>query len=460
MKDHNEELELINRIRTTFLTKKMKSLSLLLSSIPNSLKKMVDLFIRKSLIKPDRYNYPIEREDGKLKLPSNRAIDQSQTEEFHRRLKNLMEVYSELNSTLKSIEQINEDFLEEMRELLDCVNFSHLSHQGPNTHLFKLLLELALEHSRDDEKDVTSLNQQLLAKSHGEFSVLLEELSRFSDDFYKLNLRFTVLVNLDEKQFNYHLFESDPHKYRVQLKEEIDFNFPRFPYIELYIQKAVHNFYIIDREEALERFKELYLTDEDSKAVHFPPEYELQLLIKRSSTLVKPFNQLINLLVANYDAYFKSKNSTLKRIIYLFSKIIGLPVKESDELIIYYFEPSAQKYIHEKISFRHFSALFYEKINALKALKDPKSKLCNSLRNLSLSKLQNYFKNYYLELFSINEKLSGLENEFITVLKGSTIGKKKIEELKGSIDLNLAQMKERHSELLNKRKVGNKKGAG
>lgn len=460
MIDHKEELELINRIRTTFLSKKMKKLSLLLSSIPKTMKTVIDLLIRKSLIKPDRYNYPVERVEGKLKLPPNRSISQSQTEEFHRRLKTIMDIYTEHSIALKSIEQLTEQLLEELRELLECVNFSHLSHSDPNTHLFKTLLEQAIQHSPEKEKDLTTLNQQLLANSHGEFLQLLEELSRFMDDFYKLQLRFAVLVYLDEKQFNLHLFESEPHNYREQLQEEMQFNYPRIPYLELYIQRAVYDFYIVDREEALERFKELYLTEEDSKAVSFPPEFELQLLIKRSSTLVKPFNQLINLLVANYEAYFKSKNSLLKRIVYLLSKILGLPIKESDELIIYYFEPSAKKHIHEKISFRHFSALFYEKVNALKALKDPKSKLCSSLRNLSLPRLQSYFQNYYLELFSINEKLSGLENEFITVLKGSTIGKKKIEELKGSIDRSLAQMKERHDELQKKMKAGTSKGAG
>ena len=140
-----------------YLNKSLVKLKNFLSAIPKYVHNFIDIFIKKSLIQEEKYDYM--EDPTKFVLPKDTNILESERDKIiYRRMVALKNAYIYQSTKLETTSDLTEEFLENTRKLLEIFTFSNLKSQNANTKIFKELLDLVYENSNEHVANIVSLN--------------------------------------------------------------------------------------------------------------------------------------------------------------------------------------------------------------------------------------------------------------------------------------------------------------
>lgn len=436
----------LEEIKVIYLNKSLVKLKNFLSAIPKYVHNFIDIFIKKSLIQEEKYDYM--EDPTKFVLPKDTNILESERDKIiYRRMVALKNAYIYQSTKLETTSNLTEEFLENTRKLLEIFTFSNLKSQNANTKIFKELLDLVYENSNEDVTNIVSLNQKLLVENHQEVQKLLEDLTRFNRLAYKLTFRFDVYPQLPSNIFTKELYIENAKDYVKRLKEYIRHEIPEFPFIEYYINGAIKDVYNADVDQEIEKLKSMYLSGKESKAVALSPKDHIITTLKLTNQLIPLLEDLSFMLTSNHRQYKKNSLSFFGFIISLIKRFFFIQTPEQP-LKIKYYDPKLKRYVEKYILFNDFMDNMRLLIQNLIKLNDKNSPFLEKLFKSTVQDLAKYLNNLYMDIYSVKEIINGVENEFLTALKIKFIGEIMFEETKEVLENVLTTMYEKQKSLL------------
>jgi hypothetical protein len=407
----NSFLEDVDNI---YQSKKIPKFKVTLKGTANNISNLMDILIRKSLIKEDIYNYDsIKRETFFLPEEKN-FTDMDKPRMIYERLKATINAFEYVSINIpESLFDFTEEYLENCRKLLEYFAFHTISSaNNVNTRTIKELTDRIINGNDEIFKKVIQDNLKLLNDSYLSIRNYLEDITKFKKEEFKIRIRYEVFPVLP-MEFTQKFFDDNQATYLKKLEDYVKINLPAIQFNRLWGGEAVKDCYSVDENEALKKLQSQYLPDsEKAKAdtgVHSPREKLLKIVysLANSKSLLEP-------LYFDFDYNLKIINNREKSFVEKFQDFLRKIMNISDQSEFYHIEylnPSTKTIQKDIVNINEFMVLIKKKIALFSEILKSNSSVAVKINKGTEESLYKFLEDGYINLLLMKERIIGLDAE-------------------------------------------------
>lgn len=395
--------------------KKLSRFRVTMKGAATNIKNLIDVMLRKSLLKEDYYNYD-EGDSMTFSLPEQKTFNDNEAARV---------IYDRLMATTQALEyqadympdsmsEFTEEYLEDCRKILDFFSFHNLSssNTGINTRTLKLLTDKIINGTDEIFKKVLLDNLKLLSDTFHNIQNTVEDVTRYLKEQYKSIIRFEVFPDLPE-QFSEKSFNSNHEEYLKRLEAFMRERKSEIGYNKFWIAEAIKDCYTIDDNESVERVKSMFLSESEKKRVEkvsrSPREKLLNLVynIVNSRGVVEEIYQGLNYNINLLNNHPRSFIEKIQRVL----KTI-LNIQADDEYFhIEYINPKTKKIQKDTIKTAEFLTSIKKKIAIFNEIAKPNTPLYAKVQKGTNESLLKFIDDSYFNLLLTKERVVGINTE-------------------------------------------------
>ena len=409
--EFNKILEDVDGI---YQLKKIPKFKVTLKGTANSISNLLDIMIRKSLVKEDIYNYDELKKDA-FYLPEEKAFQEmDKSRIIYDRLKAVINAFDYVASNIpESLFEFTEEYLENCRKLLEYFSFHTLSSAtNVNTRTLKELTDRIINGNDEIFKKVVQDNLKLLNDSFISIRNHLEEITKFKKEEFKATIRYEIFPKLPV-DFTQKLFNENTKIYLKKAEDYMRINIPGVQIYKLWLEESFKDCYNNDNNAALQKLKEQFISETDKvksdAAAHSPREKLLKIVYSLANS-----KKIIESLYFDFDYNLKIINNREKSFVEklqdILRKILNI-ADQSDFYHIEYLNPSTKTIQKDIINITDFMLMIKKKILLFSEILKANSNVAVKINKGTEESLFNFLEDSYINLLLMKERIIGLDAE-------------------------------------------------
>lgn len=442
---YKQYMNTFTQIGTFLKAKKFNNFKMALRSVKTNTINLMEILVRKSLIKKDLYQYD-QNDKESFRLPEQKFFE---TDDRPRILYERLSAFSDAADYIATnfpddVEQISAQDLENCRKLLDYFSFHNYnsSSNGINTRSLKELTDRLKSSNDEVYKKMVIDSIKLLSDSLTFIASTVEEITKIKKEIYKAEIRFEVFPKLSD-YFTEDKFYNDSENFFNKLKAFIKNEVPGIEYNKLWIREAMNYCYTVDSVKALEEIKKNFLSSAEiqktEKKVMSPRERLISIifdLIEAKGYMEKVYYNLSH----NISVLRSREKSFMEKIQDFFSVVFNIGT-DDDFIEIEYINPKTNKIQKDVIKIEPFMMTLKQKIKVFHEISKPNSETNNKIKRGTKESLLKFLDTTYFELLLLKERIIGMDSEILlNVSKKQKNDLKHILEYTSKLDTVLADI--------------------
>jgi len=396
-----------------FQAKKFPKLKITLRGASTNISNLIDILIRKSLVKQDAYNY--EEEKDAFSLPEEKAfLEGERGRIMFDRLKatsNALEFMA--NSMPENLDGFTEEYINNLVKIISYFAFNNFSGANNiNTRTLKELVDKIIGGNDEIFKKVMQDNLKLLVDTYNSLQNFLEDITKFKKEEYKTLIRFEVFPHLPPN-INEKLFDENQMEYTNRLEEWMKVNNSDIVFNKLWIGEAIKDCYATDDQAAFEKLVSYYKLDPEShrgegKAAS-PREKLIKIILNLANTK-KNIEDIYYDFDHNLKLVKNREKSFLEKLQDMLMKIMNISNQE-DFFHVEYINPATKTVQKDIININDFILAIKKKILLFTELTKSTSTVYAKIHRGTEDALYKFLEDSYIELLLMKERIIGLDAE-------------------------------------------------
>lgn len=412
-----KEFEVVfQQIEDGYNSKKIPKFKTTLKGAVFNINNLIEILIRKSLIKEEKYDYLSDEEKERFFLPEEKNfLDVERPKVLYERLIALVRsINHQAESLVEDIDEISDQYLENTRKILDY--FSFHNYNSPNTSIntrtLKELTDRIMAGSDEILKKIVHDNLKLLADSFHYIQLTIEEFTKFKKEKYKFKFRYYVFPYLS-KDLNEKLFQENNSLYLKMLEGFMKSNVFEISYNKFWINEAIKECYFVNEIETLEKLKKNFLSESDKKKtesiINSPREKLIKLVISLANTK-RLLEELYNGLDYNFNILKNREKGFSERLQDFFKKILNI-ASEDDFFHIEYINPTNKAIQKDIINIKEFLESMKKKISLFNEILKPTSNIYQKISRGTEDAIYKFMEDTYFNILLMKERIAGIDSE-------------------------------------------------
>lgn len=408
----NDFIEIFEKINSTYKIKHLPKLRTLFKGASTNLLNLINLLVRKSLLKENLYNY--DEEKNEFSLPEEKPfLEGEKSRVLYDRLKATLHAFDYLANNIPSdIYSLSLTFLDNIRKLLNYFSFHYfISSSNINTKALKEMCDRLLASNDKIINKILEDNIKLLSDNYKKILSLTDELLKIKKEEYKYNIRFKVFPFLHDS-LDYNLLKENPALFLKNVSEYMKTQTPDIPIYKNWLIEALTSCFTKTENEELEALKKNFLFAE--KNIQQPQvlssREKLIKIIKTISQTHIILEKLYLILENNLKIIKEQKKGFFEN----FLSSIKKAFRTKDEEYIFvleYINPKTKNIEKEEINFFNFIESLKKKIVLYKAIQKSDSQINEKINRGTEDSLYKFIEDNYFDLLLLKERIIGLEGE-------------------------------------------------
>ncbi len=408
--------EIFDRIDANYNNKTIPSLKNSFKSASNNLTNLIELLVRKSLIKQDTYNYSDGEKNGFVLSPQKNFTEIERPKVMYEKLKELITALDyQATNALNDIDDVDEEFLENSRKILDFISFHNIN--NPTAEIYtRTMRDLVAKILGGNDQIMTRIMQdilKLLTENFRTIQRLIEELTKFTKEKYKISIRLHVYPLLPNT-FSEEAFNQDSATFINNLKEFMKLNASEVNYISHWIMEAIRDCFKVPDDEVIANLSTNFLSASEQKrneAKANSPREVLLIIVKNISMAKDYLDDIYFRLDQNVKLCMSQKKTFFDSIIEVLKKVLNTGA--SDEFFyIEYINPMSKKIERDTINIQEFLISIKKQVSLLTQISKPTSPVYFKIKSATEESIFKFVKDTFLNLLLIKERLIGIDGEF------------------------------------------------
>ncbi|HQF78136.1 MAG TPA: hypothetical protein PLO40_07980 [Spirochaetota bacterium] len=392
-----------DQIDTTYLSKKIPKFKYLLKGAGTNISNLMELLVRKSLLKEDLYNYDYADGGSSFFLPEEKNFMESDRPlKIYERLKATAYALDFLSASMpETVDEITEKYLENCREILDYMSFHNLSSSsaGINTKSLREIYNRALSNQDEAYKKVVIDSMKLLSDNFYTIQTTTEEITKYKKEKYKYHFRYKVFPILPQNM-NEKLFKENQAQFLKNLEDFMDKEFLSVKYNRYWVGEAVKECYNLNEIDFLERLKKNFLSDFEKKKtdnIINSPREKLIKLIVNIANLKSYIEELYYDLDYNIKLIKTREKNFSEKIQNVLRKILNI-ANEEEYFHIEYINPSTKTIEKDVVNVTEFLTMLKKKIALFTEILKPTSNIYIKITRGTESALHKFLEDTYFSV--------------------------------------------------------------
>jgi len=388
-----------------------------LKSASNNLTNLIELLVRKSMIKQDMYNYKDSDNHNSFYLSEQKNFTEiERAKVMYDKIKELIGALDfQSTNALNDISDIDDEFLENSRRILDFIAFHNLN--NPTAGIYtRTVNDMINKILSSNDQIMTRIMQdiiKLLTENYRSIQRLTEELTKFCKEKYKISIRLKLYPSLPGS-FSPNNFNQNPQGYLAALKDYMQNNPTGIEYNQYWIQEAIRDSININDDEALEAVKSSFLSESEQKRADNKaksPREALLVIIKNLSLAKDHLDDIYFKIDHNIKITQMQRKTLGEKIADVLKKILNTGT--SDEFFqIEYINPITKKIEKDTVNIQDFLISIKKQVALLSQISKPTSPIYLKIKNATEESIFKFFKDTFLNIILIKERLVGIDGEF------------------------------------------------
>ncbi|OHD08787.1 MAG: hypothetical protein A2Y34_06440 [Spirochaetes bacterium GWC1_27_15] len=407
--------ELFEKIDSLYQTKTSSKFKITLKGAASNISNLIDILLRKSLIKEDVYRYDDENSEGGFFLPEEKNFsDADKGVVIFVRLKAMINALDAQSSSLpESLEFFGEEYTENCRKILDYFSFhNYMASNNINTRTLKELTDRIVNGSDEIFKKVVLDNLKLLSDNFNSIKLFLEDITRYKKEIYKSLIRFDVFPKLPS-DFTEQNFQDNPTVFLKKLEDFMKINSHEIIYNKNWAPEAIKECFNVTDIDALEKIKNTFLSESEKNKIeneaNSPREKLFKLIVSLAGT-----KSVIEEIYFNFDYNIKliqsREKSFMEKIQEILMKLFNIQNQE-DFFHIEYINPTTKSIQKDTINIHDFMTLVKKKILLFAEIGKPNSSVYFKIKRGTEDALFNFLEETYINLMLMKERFVSIDAE-------------------------------------------------
>lgn len=402
------------RIDTIFQAKKLPKLKTLFRGTINNVSNLVNLMVRKSLLKENLYNYA-DTDESKFFLPEEKTfMDNEKASVIYDRLKAFIDAIDfQAANLLDDFDSISKKYIDNCIKLLHYFAFNNYTSQssGVNTRTLREMTDRIMASKDQILRRIVQDNLKLLSDNFNRSQNLLDEILKYKKDKYKALIKFHVFPFLPEV-FTEKLLMENPTEYLKKLEKFIASNSPNISFNKGWMIEAIKLCYSTTEDSYLEYLKKEYLSNESKPKpkvnIHSPRE-KLLLMIREIAATADILEDSYFRLDQNIKFIHDRKRNFLEQFVEILKK--ALNTQQDQYFHIEYIDPISKKIKNDSVNIHDFFLTIKKKIALFKEIMKPNSSVYNKINSGTEEALYKFMEDTYFDLLLTKERINGISGE-------------------------------------------------
>jgi hypothetical protein len=409
----NQFYQKLQEIDEYFQSKKLAKLRVTIRGAASNISNLMDVLLRKSLIKQDAYNYDDDTEGFKLPEEKN-FMENEKGRIIYERLKATVNALEyQAGSMPETLDEFTEEYMENNRKLLEYFAFHNLGGANNlNSRTLKEMTDRVVSGNDEIFKKVMQDNLKLLTDTFRSIQSFMEEITKFKKDEYKVDFRFNVFPHFP-KELNENLFDEKQTAFLEKLEEFMKKNIPEIHFNKLWAPEAVKDCFSMNNEAALEKLVSFYQSDDDKKksetAANSPRERLLKIIFNMANSR-KNIEDIYYDFDYNLKLIKNREKSFIEKFQEVMMKLFNI-TNEEDFCHIEYINPTTKTVQKDVINVVEFMLSIKKKIALFTEITKPNSTVYVKINHGTEEALYNFLDDNYFNLLLMKERLLGLDAE-------------------------------------------------
>lgn len=427
--------EIFDKIDAIYKAKQLPKLKTLLKGATTNLSNLVNLLVRKSLLKENLYSYSDDNKES-FYLPEEKPfLEGEKSRVVYDRLKATLHAFDILANTLPNdIYSVSIKFIENIKTLLAYFSFNNLvSSSNINSRAIKEMCDRLLAGNDKIINKVVQDNLKLLSDNYNRINSIADELLRIKKEEYKYNIRFKVFPFLSDS-LTEKLLKENPTSFLKSVMEYMKASTPDIPIYKNWLLDALTTCFSKTETEEIERLKNSFLSQSEKSSISSSiqsPREKLIKIINEIANVQSILEKLYLILEINLKVLKEKEESFFEKIFTAIKKAVN---STSDEIVfeLEYINPKSQNIEKETLNVLDFITTIKKKIVLYRAILDQSSAVSEKIKRGTEESLYKFIEDNYFELLLIKERTIGLDAEM--KLKISRKSRLKLKEIKEQIE--------------------------
>jgi len=412
-----KEFEVVfEQIKEVYNTKKIPKFKTNLKGTTFNISNLMDILIRKSLIKEEKYDYLSDEEKEKFYLPEEKNfLEVERPKVLYERLNALIRSLNyQADNMPEDIDEITDQYLENTRKILDYFSFHNYnsSTTGINTRSLKEVTDRIMAGSDEILKKIVYNNLKLLADNFHHIQLTIEEFTKYKKEKYKFKFRYYVFPFLP-KDLNDKLFQENNSLYLKKIEEFINSNVFEISYNRFWINETIKECYFINEIEVLEKLKKNFLSETEKKKaeaiINSPREKLLKLIMSLSNTKTL-LEELYKGLEYNFSLIKNREKGFLEKLQDFLKKILNI-ASDDDFFNIEYINPTNKAIQKDIINIKEFLESIKKKVSLFNEILRPTSNIYQKINRGTEDALYKFMEETYFSVLLMKERIAGIDSE-------------------------------------------------
>ncbi|HOJ65014.1 MAG TPA: hypothetical protein PLE45_11410 [Spirochaetota bacterium] len=404
------------QIEEGYNTKKISKFRYTLKGAANNINNLMEILIRKSLIKEEKYDYLSDEEKERFFLPEEKNfLEVEKPKVLYERLSALVRSINYLADNMPDdIDDFTDEYLENNRKILDYFSFHNYNspNTGINTRALKELTDRIMNGTDEILKKIVYDNLKLLADSFHSIQLTIEDITKYKKEKYKFKFRYYVFPYLPA-ELNDKLFQENNQLYLKKIEEFMNSNVFEVSYNRFWINETIKECYFVNEIDVLERVKKNFLTETEKKKteslVHSPREKLLKLIMSLANTK-NVLEELYHGLEYNITLLKNREKSFIEKLQDILRKIFNM-ASEDDFFHIEYINPTNKAIQKDIININEFLSSIKKKLSLFNEISRPTSSIYQKINRGTEEALYKFMDDTYFSLILMKERIIGIDSE-------------------------------------------------
>lgn len=410
--------QLFEEIDTIFQATDMPKFKGNLRGAGSSVNNLVELLVRKSLLKANKYNYT-DDDDDKFMLPDQKVFqEEDKAWVMYDRLSAYVKAIEYVSHNIPdTLEQFDDELIKDITKLLDyfCFHNFNSSNAGINTRTLKDMTDRIMSSKDDIFKKLVSDNLKLLRDSFHGLQKYVKNIMAYMKEHYKAKVRFEVYPELPAA-LTKEMFDNHTDDFLNKVEKFVKDNPYDISFKRVWVVEALRECYSFDEAQAIDRLKKMFLSEAEQKKIEAKkdraksPREKLITMIFKLVETKKILEQVHGNMDYNLHLIHNRKKSLVEKVQDILRKLLNMP-SEDEFMHIEYVDPATKKIKQDVINISEFMKSVKKKLNLFKDISTPNSSLNIKVRNGTKESLVKFLDDTYFNLLLTKERILGMNTE-------------------------------------------------
>lgn len=407
---------LFEKIDALYQAKKIPKMRTLFKGAITNISNLMNLLVRKSLLKENLYNYPENSKSDFFLIEEKGFLDNEKARVIYDRLKSFIEALDyQAHNLPGDTDSINLKYLENSKKLLSYFAFQNINAPGVgiNTKTLREMTNKIINSKDQILKRVVQDNLKILQDNFNRIDSIINDIIRYKKERYKVQIRFKVFPFLPENDFKEKQLHENPALLLKRIANFIQKNAPDITFNKYWTTEALKACYTTKNSDYLTHLQSMFLSmsPEKSKAAKiYSPREKLIFIINNMANSGTFLENMYIRLEQNLKFLHSRKKNFIEHIVDILKKAMNASGDE-DYFQLEYIDPVTKEIQNDTVNVHDFMTSIKKKIMLFRNLLNPSASIYEKIKRGTEDSLYKFIEDTYFDLLLTKERIIGVNDE-------------------------------------------------